>query len=99
MINISFEDIDRATKILGLGEKATLKDIKIAYRSQAKKWHPDKCKKKDQEICHKRMKQINKAYKTILKYLEDYSYSFTLQKTIEESQGEFWRSRFGKNPT
>jgi len=37
MENIDFNKIDEARKILGLGEKATLKEIKSAYREKAKK--------------------------------------------------------------
>ena len=94
----SFEEIDWARKILDLGDMASLKEIKVAYRLQSKKWHPDKCKKKDKELCHEKMKEINKAYKVILKYIEDYRYSFAKEKVIEENPEERWKAQFGGDP-
>lgn len=94
-----YEEINKARTILELGEKATLKEIKAAFRSQTKKWHPDKCKKKDKKECHEKMKEINQAYKIIMKYIEDYNYSFSEDKVSEDSPEEHWRKRFGKDPT
>lgn len=99
MYQLTFEETDKARKVLGLGEEATLKEIKVAYRNLSKKWHPDRCKKKDQDVCHDKMKRINKAYEIVLQYIESYHYSFSQQKTPEEDQREFWMSRFGKDPT
>ncbi|OGC22842.1 hypothetical protein A2291_08680 [candidate division WOR-1 bacterium RIFOXYB2_FULL_42_35] len=99
MTSLSFDDIDRARKILELEEEATLREIKVAYRNLSKKWHPDKCKKKDQNICHEKMKEINSAYEVVLRFVDGYCYSFTKQKTPDDDQREFWMSRFGKDPT
>jgi len=41
MDEFPFGKIDRARKLLGLGEDASLKEIKEAYRRKAKKFHPD----------------------------------------------------------
>ena len=38
----SFEDIDKARRLLGLGEFASLKDTRRAYRKKAMLYHPDK---------------------------------------------------------
>ena len=94
----SYKEIDWATRVLGLGEEASLKKIMMAFRSQAKKWHPDKCKKKDKEACHEKMKEINRAYKIIMKYIEDYSYSFKREKIAEDDPMERWKQQFGGDP-
>lgn len=98
MSKISFEEIDKARKTLELSENATLAEIKEVHRRLSKKWHPDKCKKKDQKICHEMMKEINKAYKIISKYIEDYRFSFAKEKAIEESSEERWKAQFGSDP-
>jgi DnaJ-class molecular chaperone len=95
---ISFEEIDKARKILELSEKATSTEIKEGYRRLSKKWHPDKCKKKEQKICHEKMKGINKAYKIVLKYIEDYRYSFAKEKVVEENPEERWKKQFSGDP-
>ena len=41
MNGFTFDEINRARKLLDLGEDATLRDIKEAYRRKAKKFHPD----------------------------------------------------------
>ena len=37
----NFEEIDKARRLLGLGDRATLKEIKQAYRKMAFRYHPD----------------------------------------------------------
>ena len=39
---LNFRQIDEARKILGLDEEATLEEIKEAYHTKAKEFHPDK---------------------------------------------------------
>jgi DnaJ-class molecular chaperone len=38
----NFNEIEEARKLLGLGEAATLDEIKRAYRTLAHRHHPDK---------------------------------------------------------
>jgi len=73
MNELSFERIDEARKILGLPEEATLEEIKQAYRAKAKEYHPDKTGQKESE---EKMARINKAYKILLEYIEQYKFSF-----------------------
>ena len=68
MENIDFNKIDEARKILGLGEKATLKEIKSAYREKAKKYHPDSAHDASKEECDDVMKKINDAHETLMDY-------------------------------
>lgn len=95
---LSFEEIDKARKVLKLAEKATLEEIKRSHRQLVQKWHPDKCKKKDQELCREKMEEINKAYKIILKYIENYHYSFAEEKVVEENPEERWKRQFFNDP-
>ena len=51
-------------KILGLSDsKATQEEIKIAYREQAKKYHPDI--NSENNFSEERFKDINEAYKML----------------------------------
>ena len=72
----SFEQINEERQLLGLGEIATLKQIKSAYRRVANRYHPDKCKDVDRAKCDEMMRKINEAYELIMKYCAQYSYSF-----------------------
>lgn len=48
--------VDKARKTLGLCRKATILEVKEAYRKQLLKYHPYKCKEKDKKKCEERFK-------------------------------------------
>jgi curved DNA-binding protein CbpA len=55
-------------EILGVFPKCTASDIKIAYRSLIKKYHPDKCQDAEKGVIisiNTRVKMINKAYEVL----------------------------------
>lgn len=95
----SFTEIDQARSVLGLGEKADLAEIKKAYRRLTKEWHPDKKSKQDQAASHEKMKEINRAYKVIMKYIENYRYDFIERKVNEDDPVARWKEQFGNDPT
>ncbi len=70
----SFEEIDEARKIFGLGEAATSKEIRNAYRRLARHHHPDRCNgdAQGEEV----MKKLNRAYKLLEDYCRNYKYGF-----------------------
>ena len=71
----NFNEIEEARKLLGLGEAATLKEIKRAYRTLAHHHHPDKLGG-DDSTESETMKQLNWAYKLLMDYCSEYKYSF-----------------------
>jgi hypothetical protein len=72
-----FKDIDAARKVLGLGQAATLKEIKDAYRQLALKFHPDRCAEEKKGECAEAFKKIAGAHELLLRYCAGYKYSFT----------------------
>lgn len=60
-----------------------MKEIKEAYREMVKRYHPDKCGNEEKKICEEQMKEINHAYKLLIKYCKSYRYSFT-EKEVED---------------
>ena len=73
----NFTEVDEARRLLGLGEAATLKEIKSAYRRMAFRHHPDKhtgnAGAENEEI----MKRLNWAYKLLMEYCNNYKYTFS----------------------
>lgn len=75
--------IEKARKVLELGESASIPEIKEAYRKLSLKYHPDKCKEEDKTRCEKKFKKINSANEALIEYCLNYKFSF---KEIEEAE-------------
>jgi hypothetical protein len=88
-------EIDRARRILGLGERASLGEIKSAYRRMCKKYHPDTLS--DDDPNSKTIKEINAAYRLLLDYCEQYPLSFRPEKVDSFDPERWWYQRFGEN--
>jgi len=82
-----FEDIDNARKALGLGETATLDEIKAAYRRLSLKYHPDKCTDGDSQECEEMFKKISRANEILVSYCSSYKYSFA-EEDVKRVTGE-----------
>ncbi len=89
------EELDWARKTLGLGRRATLEEIKSAYREACKKWHPDYNPDHDKSDLTKHMQDINKAYQILMEYIENYRY--LLVPDVEENfdPESWWWEKFG----
>jgi len=71
----SFEEIDGARRLLGLGQTATLKEIKQAYRRMVKHHHPDVARESDG--ADEKTSELNRAFQLLSEYCASYRYSFT----------------------
>ncbi len=80
-----FRQIKNAGRILGIGESATLKEIKAAYRELSKRYHPDISKESGEK-----MKEINAAYKLLMDYCESYRFSFR-KKEVEDFYSRYMK--------
>jgi DnaJ-class molecular chaperone len=72
-----FNKIEEARKLLGLGEAATLKEIKRAFRTLAHRHHPDKYSNAASRETEETMKKLNWAYKLLMDYCDNYKYGFS----------------------
>jgi hypothetical protein len=86
-------EIDQARRLLGLGELASIAEIKTAYRQMCKKWHPDVSQ--GEATAKRKMKDINAAYKLLLSYCETYRFSFSPEEVESFDPDRWWHQRFG----
>ena len=82
------EEIDGALDILGLPKLISKTDIKKQYHFFAKKYHPDLGG--DVE----KMEQINYAYKLLMKYIEEFRYTFDEEEISKQFPGVSHAQRF-----
>ncbi len=85
--------IEEARDLLGLGHKATRKQIRAAYHREARRWHPDHAAPENEAACRARMQQINAAYQFLLKFIEDYQYDLE-EAAASGDYRKWWYSRF-----
>lgn len=91
---MTYRDLQEALGVFGLGERATLKQIKIRHRELAKACHPDRCDAADQTA----MQRVNAAYKILTAYCEGYRFSFSEEEFLEQHPEERLRRQFGWDP-
>ena len=93
---LNFEEIDKARKLLGLPQQATLSEIKDAYRRKAKEYHPDKQRPGKTKEYSQKMAQINKAYKILMDYVEKYRFCFS-EEEVKRNDPDRDLRRFSKD--
>mgnify|MGYP006300771067 FL=1 len=84
-------DVGEARLLLGLGERATLLEVKNAYRDLARQHHPDTG---DEEG----MEAINEAYNTIMDYIQGYEYCFSKKEQRKQDPEKAWLDGMRKDP-
>jgi len=82
------EEVERALDILELPKLITKDDIKKQYHFLAKKNHPDLGGSLE------RMEQINTAYTFLMKYIEEFRYTFDEEEVAKQYPGAEHAQRF-----
>ena len=82
------EEIAKALDILQLPTLVTKADIKKQYHFLAKKNHPDLGGDEDH------MEQLNHAYKLLMKYIEEFRYTFDEEEISKQFPGADHAQRF-----
>ena len=89
----SFEKIDAARKLLNLEEKATIVQIKSAYRNLAKKYHPDTTQE-SKEVSEEMMRGLNDAFKILLEYTLNVPISFKKEDLCAQNPEQILYEQF-----
>ncbi len=82
------EIIEEALDTLELPKFVTKEDIKNQYRFLAKKYHPDVGGDAQ------KMEQLNHAYQLLMKYIEDFRYTFDEDEINRQYPGVDHANRF-----
>jgi len=82
------DEIRKALKILDLPTFITKEDIKQQYRFLAKKNHPDIGGNPEM------MEQVSSAYRLLMKYIEEFRYTFDEEEVARQYPGANHVQRF-----
>ncbi len=82
------KELNRALEILELPKFITQNDIKKQYRFLAKKYHPDL----GGDV--QKMEEINHAYRLLMKYIEEFRYTFDDDEINRQYPGADYAQRF-----
>ncbi len=91
---MTYHEFRQALEVFGLGERATLVQIKSRHRELVKTHHPDHGNNTDPEAIRK----VNGAYEVLTTYCEGYRYCFTEEEFLEQVPEERLRRQFGWDP-
>jgi len=85
---MTHSDLLEALRVLGLGERASLKEIKNRHRELVKRHHPDTGNSDEPEV----IQQVNAAYRVLMEYVSGYRFSFAEEEFYEQNPEErIWR--------
>jgi len=91
---MTYADLQESLRILGLGERSTLREIKTRHRELVKRHHPDTANAGDPEMIRK----VNTAYRIVSDYVSAYRFSFAEEEFYEQNpEARIWR-QFADDP-
>lgn len=91
---MTYADLQKALQVLGLGERATLREIKARHRELVKRHHPDTGNASDPGI----IREVNAAYRGLFDYVAAYRFSFAEEEFYEQNPEERLRMQFADDP-
>ena len=91
---MTFQELQDACALFGLGERVTLAEIRSRHRELVKRFHPDTGDGGDQEA----IRGVNAAYRVLSDYVTRYRFSFAEDEFYEQNPDEQLRRQFGSDP-
>ena len=77
---IQYEEFEEAVKVFGLIGLESKKSVKEKYIKLSKKYHPDM-----PEGSTEKFQEINRAYKILMAYIEDFRFRFTKEEFLKQN--------------
>jgi DnaJ-class molecular chaperone len=91
---MTYEELQKALQIFGLGETASLQELKTRHRQLAKAYHPDGGNRTDGDA----IRELNAAYRLLLEYIRHYRFGFDEQTFYEQCPEERLRRQYEDDP-
>lgn len=97
MTREEWQAIDEARQLLNLAERATLGEIKRAYRKMCKRHHPDAVGEEsaaDAAI----IRELTRGYDLLMRYCEQFRIPLLPGDGESLEPEDWWMDRFGRDP-
>lgn len=91
---MTYAELQAALQVFGLGERATLAQIRFRHRQLVKSCHPDRNEAADQET----IRQVNAAHQLLMEYVAAYRFSFSQEEFYEQNPEERIMHQFADDP-
>ncbi|PLX50434.1 MAG: J domain-containing protein [Desulfobulbaceae bacterium] len=89
--------IEEAKELFGLADRATLAEIKAAFRRFSKRYHPDLAG--ESAANRAKIQQGTEAYQALLAFCEAYEFPLVIDESdLEPDDEDWWMDRFGQDP-
>jgi hypothetical protein len=97
MTKDEWQAIDEARQLLNLGERATLGEIKRAYRKMCKRHHPDSAGE-ESAVDAAIIRELTQGYDRIMRYCEQFRIPLVPGDGENIDPEDWWMDRFGRDP-
>jgi DnaJ-class molecular chaperone len=87
---MTFKELQKSLEILGLANRATMKQVKSRHRELVKRYHPDS----GGDLNCEQIQLINAAYQILSDYLATYRFSFSEEEFYVQNPEERLRRQF-----
>lgn len=89
-----YADLQEAIRVLGIGDRSSIREIKTRHRELVKRHHPDTGNTAEPE----KIRQVNAAYRVLLDYVSGYRFSFAEDEFYEQNPEERIWMQFADDP-
>jgi DnaJ-class molecular chaperone len=90
---MTYQELRQALNVFGLGERASLDEIRRRYRELVRQHHPDAGGEDPAAI-----RRVNAAYRLLGDYCRHYRFCFSHEEFLEQSPEERLREQFSGDP-
>ena len=96
MTKSEWKEVFEAKEILGLGDSATLGELKRSYRNRCKEYHPDIAG--DDKAKGDMMRKLTRAYDVLLNHYNQFKIPLIPRDGEVIEAEDWWMDRFGRDP-
>lgn len=97
MTGEEWQAIDEARRLLNLGDRATLGEIKRAYRKMCKRHHPDTVGEESADDAAI-IRELTRGYELLMRYCDQFRIPLAPGEGESLDPEDWWMDRFGHDP-